>query len=232
MRNYLALLSLLICPWPHLALAQAPSPDSSALPDLTPAGVVQADENPDQSPAVILKPIRPDSKFDMALIDDVCVHSKRQAQVYQFKHAAVEEVAELINQWLKTKLNAKGAKVDGFICNAPVIIVPEVATNSLIVSVAADFEDANTLQEIIESLDRASNTIEIEAVLKKTANGRTEVLAVPSLIVSENNTASVTVDTKEGQLTIELTARVVKGESLMQTQPRTAQQPTDKARTK
>ncbi len=232
MRNYLALLSLLICPWPHLALAQSPSPDSSALADLTPAGVVQADENPDQSPAVILEPIRPDSKFDMALIDDVCVHSKRQAQVYQLKHAAVEEVAESINQWLKTKLNPKGAKVDGFICNAPVIIVPEVSTNSLIVSVAADFEHSKKLQEIIEALDQAPNTIEIEAVLKRTVDGKTDVLAVPRVIMKENNTASVTVDTEAGQLTIELTARVIEGESSLQRQPRTAQQPTDKQKTK
>ncbi len=147
MWNYLVLLSVLIVPSPHFALAQSPTNDPSASSGLKPAGVVQAEEDPNQSPAVILKPIRPDSKFDMALIDDVCVHSKRQSRVYQFKHVAVAEVAESINQWLKTRLNRKGAKVDGFICNAPVIIVPEVSTNSLIVSVAADFEDADQLKK-------------------------------------------------------------------------------------
>jgi hypothetical protein len=233
MRNYATFLAILIVTVPTLALAQTTTPSVPGSAEPSPTAVQSAgDADNTQNPAVILKPIQPGSKFDMALIDDVCVHTKRRAQVYRLKNAAVEEVADSINQWLKSKLNLKSAQVNGFICNAPVIIVPEIATNSLIVSVAADFKAADELNEMILQLDRTSNTIEIQAVLKKTVDGKTDVLAIPRLIAKENSQCSVTVDTEEGQFTIELTARVIKDDGSRQETLRSAQKETENLKAK
>lgn len=232
MRNDATFLAILIVTLPALALAQTAAPSVPGSSESSPTAVQSGDANDSQNPAVILKPIQPGSKFDMALIDDVCVHTKRRAQVYRLKNAAVEEVADSINQWLKSKLNLKGAQVNGFICNAPVIIVPEIATNSLIVSVAADFKAADELNEIIQLLDRKPDMIEIQAVLKKTADGKTDVLTVPRIIAKENDQCSVTVDTEEGQFTIELTARVIKDNGTVQQPPRSAQKETENLQAK
>ena len=78
MRNYATFLAILIVTVPTLALAQTPTPAVPGSSEPSPTAVPSADANNSQNPAVILKPIRPDSKFDMALIDDVCVHTKRQ----------------------------------------------------------------------------------------------------------------------------------------------------------
>lgn len=212
MRNFATILAILIVTVPTLSVAQSVAP---AALDSSPTADHAADSSVSQNPAVILKPIRPNSKFDMALIDDVCVHTKRRAQIYRLKNAAVEKVADSVNQWLKSKLNLKGAAVNGFICNAPVIIVPEVATNSLIVSVAADFEAMDELSAMIQEMDRVPHTIEIKAVLKKTVDGKTDVLAIPHLIANDNQECSLTVETEDGQFTIELTARVIDAEDSM-----------------
>lgn len=229
MRNFATIIAILIVTVPELSVAQPTAPSAS---DSLAADAQAEDTNSAPNPAVILKRIQPNSKFDMSLIDNVCVHTKRRAQVYRLKNAAVEEVADSVNQWLKSKLNLKGAAVNGFICNAPVIIVPEVATNSLIVSVAADFDALEELGALIQEMDRSPHTIEIKAVLKKTVDGKTEVVATPHLIANDNQECSLTVETKDGQFTIELTARVINSEDSMQESVRSAQKKSTNAKTK
>ena len=178
-----------------------------------------------QEPAVLLTPMQAGGA-DAALINDMCKLKERRVQVYRLNNAAVNDVAESVNQWLQGKLKSNKATVRGFICNAPVIIVPDPVTNSLIVSVASDFGEAVELDAIIRELDRAPNQIEIQAVIKKTVNGQATVLSSPSLLMLENTTGSITVDTPEGELTLELTARIVNRNDLSRP-PRSANGSTD-----
>ena len=225
MRIIISLFALLIVSSPTHAMAQTES-DSNTL-DSALATAQSAQKNDLQNPAVILKPMRPNSRFDMSLIDDVCKHTKRKTQIYALKHVDVEIVAESINQWLKSKLDVKGAEVNGFICNAPVIIVPDLATNSLIVSVTTDFKEMDELGTMIEELDRAPNLIEISAILKKTVDGKTKVLAKPRLTTLENHACRVTLDTEDGQFSIELIPRLINSEESMDDSLRSAENADD-----
>ena len=227
MRIVTTCFAILIVAMPALAIAQTSSPSAPDSPEPSMAAGQAAEVGNSQDPAVILKPMRPNSKFDMSLIDDVCKHTKRKTQIYTLKHVAVETVAESINQWLKSKLDVKGAQVNGFICNAPVIIVPDLATNSLIVSVTADFKEMDELGTMIEELDRAPNLIEIKAVLKKTVDGKTKVLANPRLTTLENQPCRVTLDTEDGQFSIELVARMINSEESMNESLRSAENEDD-----
>ena len=190
---------------PAIAFSQTHAPQT--LPQAASAAGSIADVT--QEPAVMLTPMQAGGA-DAALINDMCQLKERRVQVYRLNNVAVNDVAESINQWLQGKLKSDKATVRGFICNAPVIIVPDPVTNSLIVSVASDFGESVELDAIIRDLDRAPNLIAVHAVIKKTIDGRATVLTSPNLTMIENTTGSITVDTPEGELTIELTARVVK----------------------
>ena len=183
----------------------------------------EVDNNQDK--AVLLTPIQSGEPADAALINDMCKLKERQVQIYRLNNAPVNDVAESINKWLQARLKSDKASVNGFICNAPVIIVPDPVTNSLIVSVVADFEEKAELQTIIRDLDRSANQIEVHAVIKQTIDGKTTVLSSPKLIMRENFTGSITTTTPEGELTIELTARIVNPDDSTQPPSRTAKRP-------
>ncbi len=163
-------------------------------------------------PPVLLRPMQQNSGINLSLIDDVCRQTRRQTRVYRFQNSAVADVAETINQWLQQKLKSKQAKVNGFICNAPIIIVPEVESNTLVISTTDAFTLHDELEQLIQKLDRESATIQIKAVIKRTVDGKTQILAAPSMIVRENTTGSITVGNEDDQLTLELTARVTETE--------------------
>lgn len=183
--------------------------------------------NVDQDPAVLLTPMQAGQPADVALINDVCQQKERNVQVYRLSNAPADDVAESVNQWLQARLKSNKATVNGFICNAPVIIVPDPVTNSLIVSVASDFAESDQIDTIIHELDRAPSQIAVAAVIKKTVGGQTTVLASPSIIVLENMTGSITVSSPEGELTIELTARIVNQSNPVQQPPHSAERPSD-----
>ena len=186
-----------------LVLACLMYPSSLALAqNLTPAESIG-------NPPVLLTPVQRGSQLDIGLIDDVCKLNERKTVVYRLKNAAVEDVAASINQWLQARLKSEHAKVDGFICNAPIIILPDAATNSLIVSMSVDFQDKPAVEKIIKQLDQAPPTVQIQAVLKKTVDGKTIVLGRPQLIVRENTQSSVTIDVDGEQYTLELSTRVI-----------------------
>ncbi len=191
------------------------------------ASVANSIVNGAQDPAVLLTPMRAGEPADAALINDMCQQKERKIQVYRLTNAPANDVAESVNKWLQGKLNSNKATVKGFICNAPVIIVPDPVTNSLIVSVASDFEDAAELDSLIRNSERGSNQIEINAVIKKTVDGQTTVLTSPGIILLENTTGSITVDTPEGELTLELTARIVHQVDPTQQPPRSANRTSD-----
>ena len=217
MRIVISIFAILIVCSPTLSMAQTESL----------ATAQSAEKNDLENPAVILKPMRPNSRFDLSLIDDVCKHTKRKTQIYALKHVAAETIAESINQWLISKLDVKGAHVNGFICNAPVIIVPDLATNSLIVSVTTDFKEMEELGTMIEELDRLPNMIEIQAVLKRTVDGKTKVLAKPRLTTVEDHAVRFTLDTEDGQFSIELIPRLINNKESMQESLRSAQHEDD-----
>jgi type II secretory pathway component GspD/PulD (secretin) len=61
-------------------------------------------------------------------------------------------------------------------------------------------------------------------VIKRTNDGRTEVLLAPTMLVHENTSASITVGDGDDQLTLELTARVIEtGPETNQAEPRSAE---------
>ena len=165
------------------------------------------------NPAVLLKPVQQKSGFNLSLIDDVCKQNKRQTTAYQLQHAAVDDVAVTINQWLQQKLKSKKVKVDGFICNAPIIIVPQTKSNTLVVSTTDAFAYGDELEKMVRELDKAPQLVRIHAVIKKTVNGQTTVISRPTMVVVENTTGRVTVDSQGEQLTLELTPRVVENPS-------------------
>jgi hypothetical protein len=173
-----------------------------------PAPVIRQPSTEKQAPAVILTPIARNSQLDLSLIDDICTQNERRVQTFRLKHAPVRDVAKSLNQWLQTKLETNQADVNGFICNAPVIIVPEEATNSLIVSMANDFSHAREVEKIIQTLDRSAPTVRVQAVLKKTVNGQTTVIGKPTLVLRDNIQGGVTIGSADEQYTIELTTRV------------------------
>jgi type II secretory pathway component GspD/PulD (secretin) len=213
-----------------LSIAQLFFLTASALAqtDVAPAAshpAVAGNSDSPQDPAVLLTPMQQGEPADAALINDMCQLKERKVNVYRLQNAAANDVAESVNQWLQGKLKSNKATVRGFICNAPVIIVPDPVTNSLIVSVASDFAETADLDAMIKELDLAPRQIAVAAVIKKTVGGQTTVLTSPSIIMLENTQGSITVSTPEGELTIELTARIVNPTGQVQP-PRTANRPT------
>lgn len=77
--------------------------------------------------------------------------------LYRVKHVPAADLAETVNNFLEGELLRfrRGA--------AGVVIVPEVITNSLIISAAAD--EVEQVGELIESLDRQPAMVSIEALV-------------------------------------------------------------------
>ncbi len=223
MRFFLTLIAVLFIVQSGFVLGQQ---RPTAKPKLkAPTPVTPAESAKPQNPAVMLTPISGDSKLNLSLIDDVCAHQERRVQVFRLTNAPVQDVADTLNQWLQSKLGKGQAEVDGFICNAPVIIVPELATNSLIVSMASDFSQAQQIEKIIQTLDRKPRTIRVQAVLKKTVNGQTTVIGQPHLILRENEQGAVTFGTSDEKYTIEITARAEQLDKPIKTILHSANQP-------
>jgi hypothetical protein len=184
------------------------------------------------SPAVLLTPMKSDAPAGLALIDDVCVHRERRVKVYRLINAPVKEVANALNQWLKTKLGDSQAKLNGFICDAPVIMVPEEVNNSLVISMVHDFPHAAEIENIITSLDQASHNIRVQTVIRKTVNGVTEIVGKPSLVLRDNVAGSITFGSANERYTIEVVARVQPNERPATTILRSASEPRSERKTR
>ena len=168
--------------------------------------------------SVILTPIRSDQDANLKLIQQVCAPVNRDIKVYQLQYADVVDAAEAVNEWLKSTLGTDAASINGFICNAPVLLVVDAKTNSLIVSVAEGFAEAEKLEKLIQGLDRIPANVIIKAVVTGPDHIKGKVVSRSFVLsLGENQTQSLTFETREGICTIELTPRVQLGSELKST---------------
>ena len=142
--------------------------------------------------------------------------AQRKTSVYRLQNAPAEDVAFAINQWLEERSPTE-AGVDPAADNAASsarrqpIVVPELVSNSLIVSTTFEGDQAKELDELIRALDTRPDMIKIKMLLKKTVDGKETVLCQPHMVTVDQQVAKVTIGSGDASYTIELTPYVISG---------------------
>ncbi len=136
-------------------------------------------------------------------------HSARKTAVYRIKYIAAQEVAKAVNHELTTVLGEK-PKHGGFIVDSPVVIIPEVITNSLLVSAKPSYMDK--ISEMICRLDQAPTQIQIQIVIQEVEDGEVTVLSRPQVLTLDGTEAVIEIGSDKKSLRIQLTPHVVQND--------------------
>ncbi len=162
----------------HSAIAQEPTADLSVLP----------------APPVVAKPAR-------------AAASSRKTTVFRIKNAVATEVANAINQELLSIFGEK-PKHNGFIVDSPAVIIPEVNTNSLLVSAKPPYMDRIT--DLIRKLDKAPTQIMIQILIQEVEDGKATILSRPQVMTLDGTESVIEIGSDNKTLRIKLTPRVVR----------------------
>jgi len=134
---------------------------------------------------------------------------RRGTTVYKLKNAAVEDVARAINDWLSQRAIMEGVARDAI---KQTVIVPEMVSNSLIVSTTLDDEGVNELDALIRALDTRPDMVKVKVVIKQKKDGKETILTEPTMVTLDNMQARFSVGTETDSITVELTPRVIRGQ--------------------
>jgi len=145
---------------------------------------------------------------------------RQKTSVYRLKNAPVADVADAINQWLtecasieKSKLNSgKYEVVEPRKC----VIVPEMVSNSLIVSTSLCEEQTAEMEKLIRELDTAPDMVKIKVLLKKTVDGVETIMGRPHIITIEQQKGSLTFGSELEYYTVELTPYIIRNEAAVE----------------
>ncbi|MEQ8848737.1 secretin N-terminal domain-containing protein [Botrimarina sp.] len=104
----------------------------------------------------------------------------RRTTVFRLRNAQALEVAQVLNEWLETE---RAAEADAGLAISPrelinreVVVVPESATNSLIVSATPRYEDE--LRRLIEQLDQRPPMVMIQVLIAEVGLNDTDEFGV------------------------------------------------------
>jgi len=113
------------------------------------------------------------SEGDLAIIEALLLRldaeevEQRKNNVYRLKNSPADDVAEAINEFLRSEraveMAAPGAESPFRQIEREVVVVPEIVTNSLIISATPRFYDE--IEELVERLDEAPAQVVIQVVI-------------------------------------------------------------------
>ncbi len=132
--------------------------------------------------------------------------SSRRTVVYRIKNVPALGVAKAVNLQLTAMLEDK-LKHEGFIVDSPIVIIPEVTLNSLMVSAKPSHLEA--IAEMIRMLDKAPTQIMIQVRIEEVEGGKTTVLSRPQVITLDGTEAIVEIGSDNKTLRVQLTPHVV-----------------------
>ena len=127
----------------------------------------------------------------------------RTTKIYRLRNVAAKVAAQVIDLAIRTKHKLK-PQTNGLIVDSPVIIVPELKTNALIIS--AEPKYTNEINKLIEKIDATPQSITIQAKISfKSRDGKTSILSRPIIRTTDGQSASITIDEQDFSLTVEFT---------------------------
>jgi len=135
------------------------------------------------------------------------VISQRRTVVYRIMFVDVKEVAKAVNRELTTILSLK-PKLEGFIVDSPIVLIPEVSTNSLLVTAKPGFIDK--IAKIIRKIDKAQTEITIQLLIQEVENGKVTTLSRPVVRTLDGKESGIEIGTGDKSLRITLTPHVVR----------------------
>lgn len=91
-------------------------------------------------------------------------------------------------------LNLK-PKHEGFIVDSPIVLIPEVSTNSLLVTAKSGFIDK--IAKIIRKIDKAQTEITIQLLIQEVEDGKVTTLSRPLVRTLDGTEAIIEVGSEE-----------------------------------
>jgi type II secretory pathway component GspD/PulD (secretin) len=132
--------------------------------------------------------------------------SPRSTVTYRIKNVEAQKLAEVLNQHLQFTAE-KGLKRNGFIIDSPVVIIPEVDSNSLIVCATQEYQ--KKVAEIIRDVDERPTMVMIQVLVEEIENGKATVLSRPQVMTIDGTEAVVEFGSENKKLRIRFTPHVV-----------------------
>jgi type II secretory pathway component GspD/PulD (secretin) len=113
----------------------------------------------------------------------------RSTTVYRLKHLAAKDAARALNEKLGKQLDTK-PRHDGIVLDSPVVVVPDEASNTLLISAEAAY--AGKIAATIQKLDAQPQFVAVRCRISRIdAGGRAEVLSRPRIMTIDGQTAVV-----------------------------------------
>jgi len=145
--------------------------------------------------------------------------SLRKTTVYRVKYAAAQEVAWAVNHELTTMLGEK-PKHEGFIVDSPVVIIPEVITNSLLISAKPAYMDK--ILGMIRKLDKAPTQIMVQFLIEEIEDGKATVLSRPQVMTLDGAEAIIEIGSEKKKMRVSLTPHIVQWDDERKHRPNTS----------
>ena len=154
-------------------------------------------------------PVDPSTTDPQSREPKPCEPQSRLTKVYRLEYVDVNTVARKVNDAVEKLLKAK-PRHDGVITDSPVVVIPEPASNSLIVSAERPY--ASMIELLLKELDDPGERILVQAkITLMSASGKETVISRPQIMTIDGCKAVVSIATADGEeLKLELTPYIVK----------------------
>lgn len=169
---------------------------SSILALLSCASMAVAEE-PSANPIAVANTVKP-------------ADSARRTEVIRLKNVLVTEAAKAVNDELERVFDVR-ADHEGFVVKSPVVLVPEVETNSLIVSAKPIYMEK--IKSLVGKLDEAQPSVIIQMMIQEVENGKVTTLSRPQVRTTNGTKTVIEVGSTDKSLRITVTPRIVQPES-------------------
>jgi type II secretory pathway component GspD/PulD (secretin) len=115
--------------------------------------------------------------------------------VHHLEHGTAAKVASQVSSALQQVHCLDGAK-NGLVVDSPVVIVPDAASNSLVVAASAEYIEE--IREQIAKADTAPRQYHVRILLKSKDGTKQHVIMRPQIATLEGQPAAIAVRTADG----------------------------------